>query len=171
VARGSSSDGASIGVLRVEGHRELIAALRAFDESLTDIVRVANRKAADVVVTKAKAYAPSVSRQAGAAAQTLRSSEELRAASVRLGNKGRPFALGSEFGAKRDRMRKVRTESGAERFMVGWRQFPTWRGNGEQAGYWLWPTVRRNRDEIVEAYRDQLDKTATRYFPDGVPWR
>lgn len=42
------------------------------------------------------------------------------------------------------------------------RQFSPWRGNGEGAGYFLWPTVRENADETMERYGDALVKAVDR---------
>lgn len=46
---------------------------------------------------------------------------------VRYG--GRPYDMGAEFGSYR------------------YRQFQTWRGNGDDAGYFLWPAIRKFRDK------------------------
>lgn len=43
-------------------------------------------------------------------------------------------------------------EFGSDRF----RQFSPWRGNGEGAGYALWPTVRDESDDTIERYGDAL---------------
>lgn len=53
-------------------------------------------------------------------------------------------------------------EFGSDRF----RQFSPWGGNGETAGYFLWPTIRDESDGIMERYGDALmeavDKAASR---------
>jgi hypothetical protein len=49
---------------------------------------------------------------------------------------------------------------------VGWNQFRQWLGNGEGAGYFLFPTVRANRDEILEIYGDGMKDLLRDVFPD-----
>lgn len=51
---------------------------------------------------------------------------------------GKGYSRGAEFGAYR------------------YRQFKTWRGNGEEAGYFLWPAVRQFRDK---KFREEWDRT------------
>lgn len=46
---------------------------------------------------------------------------------VRYG--GKPYNMGAEFGSYR------------------YHQFKTWRGNGDDAGYFLWPAIRKFRDK------------------------
>lgn len=47
------------------------------------------------------------------------------------------------------------------------RQFQPWRGSGQGAGYFLWPTVRDESDETIERYGEALlsavDKSARRH--------
>lgn len=90
------------------------------------------------------------------------------------------FALGAEFGAKRDILRQVKVKSrfeagqgrirkrrgrdsendfGAFRVMKGWNQFREWRGSanasvGEdiEPGYFMWPAVRDSQDEVDDVY-------------------
>jgi hypothetical protein len=49
---------------------------------------------------------------------------------------------------------------------VGWNQFKRWLGNGEGAGYFLFPTVRANIDEILEMYGDGMNDILRDVFPD-----
>jgi len=49
---------------------------------------------------------------------------------------------------------------------VGWNQFKQWRGNKEGAGYFLFPTVRANIDEIIEIYGDGMNDILRDVFPD-----
>lgn len=45
-------------------------------------------------------------------------------------------------------------------------QFDPWRGNGKDAGYFLWPTIRAEYDTVVERYgaalKEAVDRAATR---------
>jgi hypothetical protein len=49
---------------------------------------------------------------------------------------------------------------------VGWNQFKPWLGNKEGAGYFLFPTVRANIDEIIEIYGDGMNDLLRDVFPD-----
>ena len=48
----------------------------------------------------------------------------------------------------------------------GWNQFRPWRGNGEGAGYFLFPAIRQAGPEIVDLYGDALERLAAKAFPD-----
>lgn len=50
--------------------------------------------------------------------------------------------------------------------VVGWNQFRPWRGNGANAGYFLFPDIRAHEPEIVETYGDAIDKLTKKAFPD-----
>ncbi len=50
--------------------------------------------------------------------------------------------------------------------VVGWNQFRPWRGNGANAGYFIFPDIRAHEPEIVETYGDAIDKLTKRAFPD-----
>lgn len=75
----------------------------------------------------------------------------------------------SEFYGKQVR-RRVRTADAvtrlADRRVRGWNQFRPWRGNGEDAGYWLWPAIRAHTDDIVDTYGDAIEKITSKAFPD-----
>jgi len=49
---------------------------------------------------------------------------------------------------------------------IGWNQFKPWLGNKEGAGYFLFPTVRRNIDEIIDIYGDGMQDILRDVFPD-----
>lgn len=48
----------------------------------------------------------------------------------------------------------------------GWNQFKQWRGNSTGAGFFLFPAIRDNADEIVEMYGDAIDRLTAQAFPD-----
>ena len=53
------------------------------------------------------------------------------------------------------------------RVTVGWNQFRPWRGNKLGAGYVLFPTLRKNSDEIAEKYMARVLDIAGRAFNSG----
>lgn len=40
----------------------------------------------------------------------------------------------------------------------GWNMFRPWKGNGASAGYFLYPAVRKHRQEIAEMYADNISR-------------
>lgn len=50
--------------------------------------------------------------------------------------------------------------------IIGWNQFQPWRGNKAGAGYFLFPTIRRNMNEIIELYGDEMERLLSDAFPD-----
>lgn len=62
---------------------------------------------------------------------------------------GKPYDFGAEYGSYR------------------YRQFQTWRGNGEDAGYFFWPAIREFRERGMEkAYLRAVWKEVKKAFPD-----
>lgn len=51
-----------------------------------------------------------------------------------------------------------RTAAGAVKTIRGWNQFKPWRGNGDDAGYFLWPAIRQSRDQLLTSYADAIDR-------------
>lgn len=105
--------------VRVEGLKELQAALREADRAFPARLRLANNEAADVVVVRGKALAAARGPMFAKAAESLRASSEQRNAKVSLGSARVPWALGANFGAQHDIERTTAT-----RTMLGWNQFP-----------------------------------------------
>ncbi len=107
-----------------EGLRDFLKDLGAAESELDDAERVFKTLAAATVVTRAKDIARGVGRQ-----QT-RASQDVKVAgpgTVVYG--GLPWSFGAEFGA------------------IVYKQFPLWRGNKEDAGYFFWPAIREFRDQ------------------------
>lgn len=80
--------------------------------------------AAVTVVTTAKEFAANYGQQQAKYAQTLKA---MGNGTVAYG--GEPGSMGAEFGA------------------IIFKQFPEWRGNKDDAGYFFWPAIREFRDE------------------------
>lgn len=133
--------------VRVTGLDELRRELRKLDDKgLIDELKATNYEVATDVVEGAKRRASTVSRQADRAASSLRASRTAARAQVLIGSAAVPFALGAEFGSMR------------------YKQFPGWRGNGEDAGYFLWPEIRDQSPDIVEKYGDAMERISSRAF-------
>lgn len=150
MARGAIRDQRS-GVF-IEGLDDFRRELRRANRDLAKQVMVeANVEVAEAVIEGARTKARGVGRQQARAIETLRSARKQRAAVVRLGRNTDKWAwtLGAEFGAK------------------AYPQFPPWRGNDENAGYFLYPTIReKSRDEIPDIYLDAIVEAFERAFPE-----
>jgi len=147
--------------IRVEGVKELRKQLLAMDKQWASRFKDANAKAAEIVVSAARARAPRVGRMAAKAAQTLRVARTQTAAAVRFGGSRAPFALGAEFGAVRGASRS--TSRGPRR---GWNQFQPHRGGGMSAGYFLYPAIRENQPEIIDTFLAEIDAITRDAFPE-----
>ncbi len=135
--------GTAEGGIRVEGLNELVARLKVLEAGSEVAVRLANKEAATFVTAGARAAASALGGVAAHAAPSLKASAGVKSAGVALGGGDHPEALGAEFGGGR----RPTTQ-----------QFKPWRGNGATAGYFLYPTIRRDHEKIDETYRAALDK-------------
>lgn len=124
--------------LLVLGLKELVRDLRAWERTAPRLVSQAHKRIADRVAGKAKATASGQGSVAAKAAPSIRGSGRMTSAAVLLGGAAYPFALGAEFGA------------------LQYPQFLPWKGNSEEAGYFLYPTIRAMEDEIREEYLDEV---------------
>lgn len=135
--------------LKVYGLAQLRKALRELaDKDTMDRLKTANVHAAETVVDAAKGRAGT--RLQRKAAETLEVARTVRAA-VRFGA-GFRGALGAEFGSAQNVRRRVNHFGN----YTGWNQFEGWKGNGPEAGYFLWPAIRDKSDEIMQAYADEI---------------
>lgn len=137
------------GYSHIEGLDELRRDLRTWDRTAPRLVSLAHRTLAKKVAGKAKSKASSLGSVAAKSAPSIRASGTLKEASVVLGGNKAPYALGAEFGA------------------LAYPQFKPWRGSGEDAGYFLYPTIRSMEDEIKDTYLHMVvDALQTRAFPE-----
>jgi hypothetical protein len=159
VARARRADGS----VEVEGLDDLRRHLRQLEdaEHLRERLKDASLAVAEGIVERARSRAAGEGRMAARAADSLTAGRQEARATVAFGGHSAPFAAGSEFGANRGSPRHtIRGD------VVGWAQFQPWRGNGEGAGYWLYPTIRDANDFIVDTYGDALDEITAEAFPD-----
>lgn len=115
-------------------------ALRRANAESKAAVKAVNKSVAELVVEKAKGAAEG--RQAVKAAASLRAANTVGAAQVKGGSARLPWFKGAEFGSKR------------------YKQFKPWRGNQSVnafeggAGYFLYPSIRASKNEILSKFRD-----------------
>lgn len=134
--------------VQIIGLREFLAELRTVDSTLPRQIGKASKAAADLAASRTRASFSARSGVAPKVADSVRSSGLQRAAYVQIGGDAYPFALGSEFGS------------------VRFKQFPSYRGSGGDAGYSLYPSVRASREEIVAIYGDSVIDALRRAFPN-----
>jgi hypothetical protein len=129
-----------------------LRALRKLSPDAHKELKIASRKIADQLVTRAQSRATTP--QARKAARSLRARGGDQP-TVALGGASAPFALGAEFGGGAYYAGHP-TERGGYTS-----QFAPWRGSGKSAGYFLYPTVRAERGWIGEAYAQALDRPSS----------
>jgi hypothetical protein len=119
-------------------------ALRRSNAGMKTQLKGVNKEVAQLVVERAQGTASGVGRQAAKAAASLRASNTVGAAQVMGGSARLPWFAGAEFGAKR------------------YAQFKPWRGNavadpfGGGAGWFLYPTIRSNREPILDKFNEAM---------------
>ena len=121
----------------VEDLDKIAKALKQIDPSLTKRLRLAGKAAADEVVPKARSKASSLGSTAAHVAPSIKASAGAQFAGIAVGGGAYPMGPGAEFGGRG----RPTTQ-----------QFQPWRGNGEDAGYFMWPTIRENLPQIEETY-------------------
>jgi predicted phage gp36 major capsid-like protein len=140
------------GVIAVDGLTELNRELRNLGPEFKGELRRTNKSVADFVAEDASAAAFSLGGTAAKVAPSIKSTAGALSAGVAFGGAAHPEAGGAEFGANRNRIRQRSSGS-----YVGYRQFKDWRGSGPTAGYFVYPTIRRNADRIETEYGEAVD--------------
>lgn len=142
-------------MIRVQGLRQIRRRLELLaDPDKTAEFSEAGRAVAQLIVAKAQARAGGMGPREARAAATLEPASFAAGAGVLCG--GAPGAFGSEFGADRNQRRAGRP-GGEPAGVHGWNQFRPWKGSGPGAGYFLWPTIRSETDEVLDIYGQALD--------------
>lgn len=109
---------------RIDGLKDFLADVGVIPSQMARAEQVFMTIAAATVIAQAKDNATKEGRQQQRAAQTL---TQMGSGIVQYG--GTPWAMGAEYGS------------------ILYGQFPEWRGNKQDAGYFFWPAVRDFRDE------------------------
>ena|ERR1700754_3567934 len=108
----------------IEGLQDFLKDMGVIPSQMKRAEKVFQTIAAATVYATAQQMAMEVGPQQSLFAQTLR---QMGGGTVAYG--GMPGAMGAEFGA------------------IVFAQFPEWRGNKDDAGYFFWPAIREFRDE------------------------
>jgi hypothetical protein len=143
MAKQKSLDSAAI---TIDGLKTVRAAFKKaeFGEA-TDAIKQANQDAAQLIIDKSSPLMRRT-RMGAKIAKTFRAARIANESKVTLGSNAAPFGFGMEFGAKR------------------FHQFMPWTGNGDNAGYFIFPTIRRSEDEIVALYAKRINDIFDQVF-------
>lgn len=145
--------------IEASGIKDAIKAAKAVgDIERSKAFKAASAEAANLVVKGARANA-STRLERRAARTALDAVVRSSLPAVRLSASDFPAALGAEFGADRNQRRLIRGK-GQRRshYRKGWNQFRPWRGSDSNAGYFLWPSIRENADDVRETYAELVEK-------------
>lgn len=135
------------GTVQVHGLPELSRALKAIGPDAQKELREASRRVARFVADDARAAALSIGGVAAHVAPSIKPVGGVSGAGVALGGAAYPMAGGAEFGSLR------------------FKQFKPWRGNGSDAGYFVYPAIRADADRIETEFTDAVDDIIKRRFP------
>ena len=141
--------------IKVKGLNETIKALREVgDAERLGLLKDVFYRGAQTVVRAAHGNASNKMEHAAAAG--LKASRTQNRAQVAFTER-RGFEFGAEFGAAQNQPRRA-YRGGTGYHYRGLNQFRPWRGNGEDAGYFLWPAIRETAPKIAEDIGDELER-------------
>lgn len=133
--------------VKIDGLRELNRALRQIGPDARAGLKDASREVSEMVAGDARSAAFTLGGVAAHVAPSIKSRASANGSgSVALGGARYPMAAGAEFGAAR------------------YKQFKPWRGNSTDAGYFLYPSIRRDADRIETVYTTALDDIIERFY-------
>lgn len=125
--------------MQVEGLNELNRALKALGPELQKELKQTNLDVAQLVADDARGIAHSLGGVAAHVAPSIQAKGYTTSAGVGFGGPGYPMAGGAEFGS------------------IRFKQFKPWRGNGADAGYFVYPAIRQDADRITTEYTEAID--------------
>lgn len=134
--------------VNVEGLDELRRALKTISAQAPRELSAASKEVATFVAGDAQGLAQGLGGVAAKVAPSIKGSGTASGGAVGLGGTAYPMAAGAEFGGQG----RPTTQ-----------QFKPWRGAGEGAGYFVYPAIRQDADQIESAYVDKLDDLMRKY--------
>lgn len=126
--------------VKVTGLAELNKALKALGPEVQKELKAANFEVGSMVAGDAQSIALGLGGVAAKVAPSIKATKTASGAAVSFGGAAYPFAGGAEFGSLR------------------YKQFQPWRGNGSDAGYFLYPAIRQDVDQIEATYVQRIDE-------------
>lgn len=137
------------GAVKVQGLSDLNKALKAIGPDARKELKDVSKEASDMVASDARRIAYTIGGVAAKVAPSIRATASVTGSgAVSIGGAAYPMAGGAEFGS------------------LKYKQFKPWRGNGPDAGYFLYPAIRDDIDKIVELYVEGIDGIIKRRFPE-----
>ena len=170
------------GTVKIRSSAIAVIGLREFQREIKKVIteggatgetllKDANWRVAQYIVEKSQARAATIGKLQNKAASGMTASRTAQRAQISTNVDRVPFFFGAEFGAKPDILRRERKAAGwagPGRYR-GYRQFLPWKKpGGGNTGYFLFPTMREESDNIREMYGQELDKIMRDVFPDGI---
>lgn len=137
------------GDVKVDGLKELNKALKAIGPDARKDLKEASKKVATFVANDARSAAYSIGGVAAHVAPSIKPVASIAgSAGVSIGGTAYPMAGGAEFGS------------------IKYKQFQPWRGNGSDAGYFLYPAIRQDVDRITNEFAAAIDDIIRKRFPE-----
>ena len=138
--------------VQVDGLRELTKALRQTDKQAPKAVSRAHKKVAGIVVRQAQANARGRPRRQrmGHIEKTIKARGSQRRAQIAAGGSRAPDIFVQEFGGRVP--------------LFGNQQRKVLARPRNRSGWFLYPAIRETRDEVMEAYLDELDDALRDHF-------
>ncbi len=150
--------------IQLTGFRELRRTLREADQRFPKVLGQANKRIVErelVPYVRRRAADLGHPRPGSAVIDSIRGSAASTGAVLLAGGAKVPHFFGHEYGS----LGNIRGPS--RRGTKGHtRMFRGWRGSGDGAGYFVWPTIRERRQAFVEAYLEMIDHLMRGPFPD-----
>lgn len=143
--------------VKIEGLREVRSELRELDDGFNRKLKDAYQRVANEVTDASQYRARSEGGVAAFVAPSIKSGTSVNAAVIRLG-------VGTLTRKDGSTVRASLVAPGAE-FGSSYKQFRPWRGNGEDAGYFIYPTIRERRPEIAEAAAYEFEQLIKEVAP------
>ncbi len=125
--------------VRVTGLVELNRALKALGPEVQKELKAANFEVGSMVAGDAQSIALGLGGVAAKVAPSIKATKTQAGAAVSFGGAAYPFAGGAEFGSMR------------------YKQFKPWLGNSSDAGYFVYPAIRQDAEEIETTYIERID--------------
>lgn len=143
------------------GLKKLARELEELGAAEHEQVGKVNQEITAMLASRAQNKARGLGLQHARYADAIGTAEFYGAAGLKVDGDTYPGALGVEFGAGHNVPRQ--RASGA---YLGYNNLPAWRGNQEDAGYSLYPTIREAANDIDAKYTAMLDSLLNKVFPE-----
>lgn len=134
------------GGIRVEGLRALDKALKELGPDVRDALKDTNREVADTEASRIRSAAAGMGGVAAKTAPSITSRASFQSAGVAFGGAAYPFGMGAAFGGQG----RPTTQ-----------QFKPW----TRGGYFPFPQIKADEDDIADAYIDAVNRVIEWNFP------